>query len=286
MIDIFKAILLGVVEGITEWLPISSTGHLILVEKFINLNISPEFKEMFDVVIQLGAIFAVVLLFWHKLWPLTNLQESSGTIRLVGKVGIKRASVGIWARVIIGCLPAGVIGLLFDDWIDEVFYKEGIVANVVAATLIIYGVLFIFIEKINKDKTHKITTMRGLDYKSAFLIGCFQVLALIPGTSRSGATILGAILLGASRTIAAEYSFYLSVPVMFGASLLKLLKFGLHFESLEIIILITGMVVSFIVSIIAIKFLLEFIRKNSFTVFGYYRIALGLLVLIYFNIFA
>ena len=279
MIDVLKALLLGVVEGITEWLPISSTGHLIIVERFISLGVRPEFKEVFDVVVQLGAIFAVILLFWNKLWPFTTREETSNVHKLVGKVGVKQSSLKLWIKVIIGCLPAAVIGLLLDDWLNEKFYNE----YVVAATLIIYGVLFIVVEAINKKRDPKLTTLRAVDYKTALLIGCFQVLSLIPGTSRSGATILGAMILGTSRTVAAEYSFYMSVPIMFGASLLKLLKFGFSFEAVEIVILAAGMITAFVVSLLAIKFLMGFIRKNSFAAFGYYRIILGIILLICFQ---
>ncbi len=279
MIDVLKALLLGVVEGITEWLPISSTGHLIIVERFISLGVRPEFKEVFDVVVQLGAIFAVILLFWNKLWPFTTREETSNVHKLVGKVGVKQSSLKLWIKVIIGCLPAAVIGLLLDDWLNEKFYNE----YVVAATLIIYGVLFIVVEAINKKREPKLTTLRAVDYKTALLIGCFQVLSLIPGTSRSGATILGAMILGTSRTVAAEYSFYMSVPIMFGASLLKLLKFGFSFEAVEIVILAAGMITAFVVSLLAIKFLMGFIRKNSFAAFGYYRIILGIILLICFQ---
>lgn len=279
MIDVLKALLLGVVEGITEWLPISSTGHLIIVERFISLGVRPEFKEVFDVVVQLGAIFAVILLFWNKLWPFTTREETSNVHKLVGKVGIKQSSLKLWIKVIIGCLPAAVIGLLLDDWLNEKFYNE----YVVAATLIIYGVLFIVVEAINKKREPKLTTLRAVDYKTALLIGCFQVLSLIPGTSRSGATILGAMILGTSRTVAAEYSFYMSVPIMFGASFLKLVKFGIHFEAVEIVVLAAGMVMAFIVSLLAIKFLMGFIKKNSFAAFGYYRIILGIILLVCFK---
>lgn len=279
MIDVLKALLLGVVEGITEWLPISSTGHLIIVERFISLGVRPEFKEVFDVVVQLGAIFAVILLFWNKLWPFTTRGEASNVHKLVGKVGIKQSSLKLWIKVIIGCLPAAVIGLLLDDWLNEKFYNE----YVVAATLIIYGVLFIVVEAINKKREPSLKTLRAVDYKTALLIGCFQVLSLIPGTSRSGATILGAMILGTSRTVAAEYSFYMSVPIMFGASLLKLLKFGFSFEAVEIVILAAGMITAFVVSLLAIKFLMGFIRKNSFATFGYYRIILGIILLLCFR---
>lgn len=278
MIDVIKAIVLGIIEGITEWLPISSTGHLILADEFIKLGVSEEFKEMFDVVIQLGAIFAVILLFWNKLWPFTTRKESSGVMPLGSLFGLKKNSASIWIKVIIACVPSILIGLPFEDKIDELFFNP----TVVAIALVVYGIAFILIEHFNKNKAYAVNSMQTLSYKTAFFIGCFQVLAMIPGTSRSGSTILGAMLIGASRTVAAEFSFYLAVPTMFGASLLKLLKFGFHFTSIEMVVLAAGMVTAFVVSVIAIKFLLGFIRKKSFAAFGYYRIALGVLVLLYF----
>ncbi len=271
-VEILKAIFLGIVEGITEWLPISSTGHMILVDEFIQLNASDEFKEMFFVVIQLGAIMAVVLLYFNRLNPLSSSKS----------IKEKRDTMSIWYKVIVGVIPAGVIGLLFDDWLNEHFYNY----LTVAFTLILYGVLFIIIENRNKGKRPKINNFNQLSYKTAFLIGIFQVLALIPGTSRSGATILGGIILGTSRSIAAEYSFFLSIPVMFGASALKLINFGLSFTRMELAILITGMIVAFLVSLFAIKFLLRYIKNNDFKAFGWYRIILGILVLLYFVFFA
>ncbi len=272
LIEILKVIFLGIVEGITEWLPISSTGHMILVDEFIKLNASADFMEMFFVVIQLGAIMAVVVLYFNKLNPLSP----SKTIKE------KKDTMSIWYKVIVGVIPAGVIGLLFDDWINEHFYNY----ITVSFTLILYGILFIIIENRNKGKRAVINNFNQLTYMTAFLIGVFQVLALIPGTSRSGATIIGAIILGTSRSIAAEYSFFLSIPVMFGASALKLYKFGLDFTSSELIILITGMVVAFGVSLLAIKFLIRYIKNNDFKAFGWYRIVLGTLVLAYFAFFA
>lgn len=269
--ELLKAVFLGIVEGITEWLPISSTGHMILVEQFIQLNASDAFKTMFFVVIQLGAIMAVVLLYFHKLNPFSprkSLKEKKNTME-------------IWYKVIIGVIPAGVLGVLFDDWLDAHLYNY----QTVAITLVIYGILFIIIENRNKGRNSKIRTFSDLSYKTAFLIGMFQVLSLIPGTSRSGATILGGILLGASRSIAAEYSFFLSVPVMFGASALKLVKFGLVFTKMEIAILLTGMIVAFVVSVIAIRFLMRYIKNNDFKAFGWYRIILGILVIGYFVLF-
>ena len=277
MLDIFKAILLGIIEGITEWLPISSTGHLILADEFIKLGVSEAFMEMFEVVIQLGAIMAVVVLFWNKLWPFT-VRQSSSVMKIVGKVGIKKNSFNLWLKILVACLPAAVIGLLFDDYINAVFFRF----EVVAVMLILYGIAFIVIETLNKNKEPKIHTLASLDYKTAVFIGVFQMLSMIPGTSRSGATILGAIILGLSRTAASEFSFFLAVPVMFGASALKLLKFGFNFTGTEFIILAAGMITAFIVSVIVIKFLLSFIRRNSFKSFGYYRIILGIVVLLYF----
>ncbi|WP_207652778.1 undecaprenyl-diphosphate phosphatase [Clostridium isatidis] len=271
IIELLKAAFLGVVEGITEWLPISSTGHMILVEEFIKLNVSDAFKEMFFVVIQLGAILAVVLLYFNKLNPF-SVNKSSKEIR---------DTMQIWYKVIVGVLPAGVLGVLFDDWLDEHLYNY----QTVAITLIIYGILFIIIENRNKNKVSKINSFKELSYATAFGIGLFQVLSLIPGTSRSGATILGAIILGTSRYIAAEYSFFLSIPVMFGASALKLIKFGFDFTGTEIAILLVGMIVAFVVSIIAIRFLMKYIKNNDFKAFGWYRIILGLLVIGYFVLY-
>ncbi|HHV65470.1 MAG TPA: undecaprenyl-diphosphate phosphatase [Peptococcaceae bacterium] len=268
MLEIIKAVLLGIVEGITEWLPISSTGHMILVEEFIQLNATAEFKEMFFVVIQLGAILAVAILYFERLNPFSARKTLSE----------KKNTMKIWYKVIIGVLPAAVLGLLFDDWLNAKFYNY----QTVALMLILYGILFIVVENRNKYRKSRINTINDLTYRTAFLIGMFQVLSLIPGTSRSGATILGAIILGSSRYLAAEYSFFLSIPVMFGASALKLVKFGLSFTNLEIAILLTGMAVAFVVSILAIKFLLGYIRNNDFKAFGWYRIALGTLVIVYF----
>lgn len=269
-IELFKATILGVVEGITEWLPISSTGHMILVEEFIKFNLSEEFMEMFRVVIQLGAIMAVVLLYFHKLNPFAPSKT----------LNQKKDTMDIWLKVLVGVLPAGILGTLFDDWFDAHFYNY----QTVAVTLIVYGILFIVIENRNKGKSARIKSFKDLSYMTALSIGLFQVLSLIPGTSRSGATILGAIILGTSRGIAAEYSFFLSIPVMFGASALKLVKFGLNFTGLEIAVLLTGMIVAFIVSVAAIKFLIKYIKNNDFKVFGWYRIILGILVLGYFLI--
>lgn len=266
--EILKVILLGIVEGITEWLPISSTGHMILVEEFIKLNVSPDFMEMFLVVIQLGAILAVLFIYFKKLNPFSLSKNKDE----------KKETWELWLKVLVSCVPAAIIGLLFDDKIDELFYNY----ITVAVTLIIYGILFIVIENRNKNKKESVTGLKDITYKLAIIIGVFQVLALIPGTSRSGATIVGAILFGVSRTVAAEYTFFLAIPVMFGASLLKLLKFGFVFTTSEIIILLVGLLTAFIVSILAIKFLMNYIKKNDFKVFGWYRIVLGLIVLLYF----
>lgn len=268
IIEILKVIILGIVEGITEWLPISSTGHMILVEEFIQLNVSSEFKEMFFVVIQLGAILAVVLLYFHKLNPFSPKKSTKE----------KKETMEIWYKVIIGVIPAGVLGVLFDDWLNNHFYNY----ITVAVTLIIYGVLFILVENRNKGKKPSINSFKELSYSTALFIGMFQVLSLIPGTSRSGATIIGGIILGTSRFIAAEYSFFLSIPVMFGASALKLLKLGFALTGAELILLIVGMVIAFIVSVIAIRFLMKYIKNNDFKAFGWYRIVLGALVIGYF----
>lgn len=270
-IELIKVIILGIVEGITEWLPISSTGHMILVDEFINLKATAEFKEMFLVVIQLGAILAVVLLYFQKLNPFSTKKTKQE----------KKETMSIWYKVVVGVIPASVIGVLFEDWLDEHFYNY----ITVAIMLVLYGILFIIIENKNKDKKPKVNDFNSLSYGTAFSIGLFQVLALIPGTSRSGATILGGIILGTSRYIAAEYSFFLSIPVMFGASALKLIKFGFNFTGMEVALLLTGMIVAFIVSVIAIKFLLGYIKKNDFKAFGWYRIVLGLIIMGYFFLF-
>ena len=270
-IELIKVIILGIVEGITEWLPISSTGHMILVDEFINLKATAEFKVMFLVVIQLGAILAVVLLYFQKLNPFSTKKTKQE----------KKETMSIWYKVVVGVIPAAVIGVLFEDWLDEHFYNY----ITVAIMLVLYGILFIIIENKNKDKKPKVNDFNSLSYGTAFSIGLFQVLALIPGTSRSGATILGGIILGTSRYIAAEYSFFLSIPVMFGASALKLIKFGFNFTGMEVALLLTGMIVAFIVSVIAIKFLLGYIKKNDFKAFGWYRIVLGLIIMGYFFLF-
>ena len=265
-LEIFKAIILGIVQGITEWLPVSSTGHMILVDEFIKLNFSSTFVSTFLVVIQFGSILAVLVLFFNKLNPFSPSKS----------VAERTDTISLWLKVIVAVAPSGIIGLLFDDKIEEVFFNP----TVVSITLIIYGILFIFIE--NRNKKPAINSFSELTYKTAIFIGMFQVLALIPGTSRSGATIIGAVLLGTSRFIAAEFSFFLAVPTMLGASALKLLKAGFAFSSFEWIVLLTGSVVAFLVSIFAIKFLMDYIKKHNFKVFGYYRIVLGILVLLYF----
>lgn len=277
MIEILKTIILGIVEGITEWLPISSTGHIILADEFINLGMSDSFMEMFEVVIQLGAILAVLVIYWKKLWPFTLNKNLGYSYIKKGSGYIKKDIMDMWFKVIVACIPAALL-VPFNDKIDEIFYNY----ITVATTLIIYGVLFIIIERYNKKRTAKINSMSDMTYKTAMLIGVFQMLAVIPGTSRSGATILGAILLGVSRVTAAEFSFYLAIPVMFGASLVKLMKFGFDFSATEITVLAVGMVTAFLVSIAAIKFLIGYIKKRDFTAFGYYRIILGIAVFAYF----
>ena len=288
-IEFLKVVLFGIVEGITEWLPISSTGHMILLEELIPLNVSKGFWEMFLVVIQLGAILAVCVMFFKKLNPFSfNSKAKKDTVVNVFNKEVhvpywiashtnKKAWM-LWFRVLVGCIPAGIIGVLFNDWFDEHFYNS----NVVAATLIIYGVLFILVELWNKKRTPVIKHVYDISYTGAFTIGMIQVLSLIPGTSRSGVTIIGSMLLGLSRTAAAEFSFFMSIPIMFGASLLKLVKFGFNYTSTELAILITGMVVAFVVSIISIKFLMDYIKKHDFKIFGVYRIILGIIVLLYF----
>ena len=270
IIEILKAIVLGVVEGITEWLPISSTGHMILVDEFLHLNVTPQFKEMFLVVIQLGAILAVVVLYWHKLWPF-GIENK----RIVPKKDIWQ----MWFKVLVSCVPAAVVGVLFDDKLNALFYNW----QTVAIMLILFGIFFLVVETWNKGKTAKIHSIGELTYTSALIIGAFQLIAAVfPGTSRSGATILGAILIGVSRTVAAEYTFFLAVPVMFGASALKLVKFGFPFTSAEAILLAVGMIVAFVVSILTIKFLMGYIKKHDFKAFGWYRIVLGAAVILYF----
>ena len=267
-VEILKTILLGIVEGITEWLPISSTGHLILVNQIVQLNASQEFMDMFNVVIQLGAILAVVVLYFNKLNPFAPSKTEKQKVH----------TWQLWFRVVVACVPAAIIGIPLDDWMEEHLHNS----IVVAATLIIYGILFIVVENMNKKRTPQITSFSQMSYKHALIIGGWQVLSLIPGTSRSGATIVGALLMGTSRHIAAEFTFFLAIPVMFGASLIKVLKFiitGVGITGLEIAILIIGCLTAFIVSILAIKFLMGYIKKHDFKVFGVYRIILGIIVL-------
>lgn len=268
IIEILKVIVLGMVEGFTEWLPISSTGHLILINKLIQLDVSPEFMEMFRVVIQLGAILAVVMLYFDRLNPLSRSKRGDQ----------RRVALILWSKIIVACVPAAILGKLLDDWMDAHLYN----GLVVSLMLILYGVLFILVENRNRKTEPQITKMWQLNYQTALYIGMFQVLALIPGTSRSGVTILGAVLLGCSRAIAAEFSFFVGIPIMFGASLLKLAKFGFHFSNAEIVYLVLGMLVAFLVSVYSIRFLMSWVKKNDFKVFGYYRIVLGVIVLIWY----
>ena len=267
IVELLKVVVLGIVEGLTEWLPVSSTGHMILVDEFIKLDVSKDFMDMFLVVIQLGAILAVVALNFEKLNPWSDWKTKKE----------KRDTVSLWMKVIVACIPAAVIGLMFNKYMEEHFMT----APVVAATLIFYGLLFIWIENYNKHRRPRINDLANLDYRTAFIIGLFQVLSLVPGTSRSGATIIGGILFGTSRIVAAEFTFFLAIPVMFGASLLKMVKFGLHYTGAEIVIMVVGMVTAFIVSILSIKFLLSYIKTNDFKAFGWYRIVLGIVVIAY-----
>lgn len=281
MWDILKAILFGIVEGITEWLPISSTGHLILLEEFIQFeNVSENFFEMFEVVIQLGAILAVVVLFFKQIWPFCRKgrgYKENGPLAYVNM-----DIMTLWFKILVACVPAAVIGILFDDTLDALFYHW----YVVAGALIVFGVAFLVVENWNKGRNPAVTQLSELSYQAALMIGAFQLLAAVfPGTSRSGATIVGALLIGISRPVAAEFTFFLAIPVMFGASLLKLLKFGTDFSSVELIALAAAMVTAFAVSVVVIKFLLSYIKKHNFIVFGWYRIALGVLVFLYFIFF-
>lgn len=272
---VIQTIIMGIVQGITEWLPISSTGHMILFDEFMKMQVSDSFMETFLVVIQFGSILAVLFLYFGKLNPFT-LRGSSCDYKLMGNISLKKDTISLYLKVLVAIIPAGVIGLLFEDKIDELFFNS----YTVAATLIIYGILFIVIE--NKKLTPKFNDLDALSYKTAFLIGMFQILALIPGTSRSGSTIIGATIIGCSRFVAAEFSFFLAIPVMLGASALKLLKAGFAFSGAEWGTLILGMIVAFLVSVAAIKFLMGYIRKHDFKGFGYYRIVLGILLIIYF----
>lgn len=269
-IEVLKVIFLGIVEGITEWLPISSTGHMLLVDEFLQMNVSEAFKDMFFVVIQLGAILAVVILFWEKMWPFQRKTPTQPAVRW--------DTIQMWCKVVVACIPGAVVTILFDDYIEAHLHTP----TVIAAALILYGVGFILIENWNKTRTPKVQTLAEITYRTAFLIGLFQVLSIIPGTSRSGSTIIGALLIGVSRMAAAEFTFFLAVPVMFGLSLLKLLKFGLVFTTPELVTLVVGSLVAFLVSLVVIKFLMGYIKKHDFKVFGWYRIVLGGVVLAYF----
>ncbi|MCM1306978.1 MAG: undecaprenyl-diphosphate phosphatase [Butyrivibrio sp.] len=274
LIEILKIVVLGIVEGITEWLPVSSTGHLIIVNEFLKLNESESFLEMFDVVIQLGAILAVVVLYFKRLWPVTRREDTQ-------KLTWDKNKLLLWAKILVACIPAGIIGFLFDDKIDELFYNP----YVVSVALIVYGAAFILIEMRNRKREFAVTDLTQITFKTALIIGAFQVLALIPGTSRSGATIVGAMLIGVDRTSAAEFTFFLAIPVMVGASLVKIVKFaaeGAGFAGSRLYYLLIGMLVAYIVSLIAIKFLMSFIKKHDFKPFGVYRIILGVGVLVYF----
>ena len=277
MIEILKAILFGIVEGITEWLPISSTGHMILLDEFVTLDVSPEFWDVFLVVIQLGAIFAVVILFWNKIFPFDFSAKGR-------KKGVIRKDIfQMWFKVIAACVPAMIYGILLDDLISPYLYN----ATVVAVMLILFGVAFIVIENWNRGRKPRVKSITALTYRDALLIGLFQLIAaILPGTSRSGATIVGALLIGVSRTVSAEFTFFLAIPVMFGASLLKLVKAGFAFTGSEVLLLVVGMVSAFVVSMLVISFLMGYIRKHDFKVFGWYRIVLGILVLLYFYVIA
>lgn len=284
-IEFLKAILIGIVQGITEWLPISSTGHMILLNDLVHLNVSDAFWEMFEVVIQLGSILAVVVLYFSRLWPFAMKKNIGGGDLLcgIGKVGIKRHTMVLWLHVLIAAVPAGVVGVLFNDWFDAHFYNP----VCVSVSLIVYGVLFIVVERLHRGKTFKMNAVEDIGYGTAFGVGVFQMLSLVPGTSRSGSTILGASILSVSRPAAAEFSFFLAVPVMLGASLLKGMKFADKvaagaevFGGYEAMILAVGCIVAFVVSLAAIRFLMDFVKKHSFTAFGIYRIVLGVLVLL------
>ena len=270
--EILKSLIFGIVEGITEWLPISSTGHLILLKEILPMNVTEEFWKMFEVVIQLGAILAVVLIFWHKIFPFKKTKD---------RVRVDMEKIDMWLKIVVACIPAAIVGLLFDDKIDELFYNS----TTVGIMLIIFGIAFIIIENKNRGVRPRVRRLSDITYRTAFVIGLFQLIAAVfPGTSRSGATIVGALLIGVSRTVAAEFTFFLAIPVMFGASLLKLVKFGLSFTGMEVAILLVGMISAFIVSVIVIRFLMAYIKKHDFKVFGWYRIVLGAIVLLYFGL--
>ena len=275
MLEILKAVVYGIVEGITEWLPVSSTGHMILLEELMPMEVAKEFWTMFLVVVQLGAILAVVLLFWNRIFPFRLNRRKQ--VRMDWDI------MNLWGKILVACIPAGIVGVLFDDWLEEHLYNFW----VVAVMLIAVGMIFILVENRNRGMKPIIRTTGELDYRIALLIGLFQLAAAVfPGTSRSGATIIGALMVGVSRTVAAEFTFYLAIPVMFGASLLKLLKFGFAFTGMELGILFTGMAVSFVVSIVVIRFLMGYIKRHDFKVFGWYRIVLGAVVLLYFGLIA
>ena len=265
IIELIKVIIIGIVEGITEWLPISSTGHMLLVDEFIHMNVTPEFREMFLYVIQLGAILAVIILYWGKMWPFQSRKKNGSAI--------KKETFILWFKVVIACIP-GFIAYLIFDFVDNCY--------VVAAALIVYGILFIVIENWNRGREPRVKTLEEISYKDALIIGLFQALSIIPGTSRSGSTIIGGLVIGVSRVAAAEFTFFLAVPVMVGVSLLKMLAFGFSFTSAELITLIVGCVVAFLVSVVAIKFLMSYIKKKDFKIFGWYRIILGVIVIAYF----
>ena len=271
-IELIKVIIIGIVEGISEWLPISSTGHMLLVDEFIRMDVSDSFKEMFFVVIQLGAILAVVLVFWKKMWPFDFKSKGEGVIR--------KDIFSIWFKVVVACIPGAIVTLLFDDYVEAHLETP----TIISCALIFYGIAFIVVENMNKSRVARIEGIHDITYKTAFVIGLFQVLSIIPGTSRSGATIIGALLIGVSRVAAAEFTFFLAVPVMFGLSFIKLLKFGFHYSQAEIVVLLVGVVVAFTVSLFVIKFLMQYIKKHDFKVFGWYRIVLGVIVLIYFGV--
>lgn len=269
-IELIKVIIIGIVEGISEWLPISSTGHMLLVDEFIRMDVSDSFKEMFFVVIQLGAILAVVLVFWKKMWPFDFKSKGEGVIR--------KDIFSIWFKVVVACIPGAIVTLLFDDYVEAHLETP----TIISCALIFYGIAFIVVENMNKSRVARIEGIHDITYKIAFVIGLFQVLSIIPGTSRSGATIIGALLIGVSRVAAAEFTFFLAVPVMFGLSFIKLLKFGFHYSQAEIVVLLVGVVVAFTVSLFVIKFLMQYIKKHDFKVFGWYRIILGVAMLAYF----
>lgn len=268
ILEILKVIIIGIVEGITEWLPISSTGHIVFIEQLFNFNVSENFKDMFDVVIQLGAILAVAVVYFKKLNPF-NKGRNKKKMYL---------TIELWKKIIVACLPAAMLGLLINHWVKEHLLNS----FVISMALIIYGILFIMIENSNKNRAYSIKSVYSINYQTALFIGFFQVLALIPGTSRSGATIIGAMILGVSRSVSVEFSFFLSIPIMFGASLLKLVNFGLHYTMAEIVYLLLGMTVAFFVSVFSIGFLLNWIKKNNFKFFGYYRIVFGLIILVWY----